>query len=61
MLKKRSAPMSAPKPASVMQEVARMDPDAVGNDRTIAGGDVAEWAGVDESGCVLQASASGWA
>ena len=34
--------------------VTHMDPDAVGNDRTIASSDVAEWAGVDESGSVLQ-------
>ena len=36
------------------QEVARVDPDSVGHDRAVAGGNVAEGAGVHESGGVLE-------
>ena len=54
MLKNRSAPMSAPNPASVIEEVARVDPDPVGDDRGVAVGDVAERPGVDQDRRVLQ-------
>ena len=53
MLKNRSAPMSAPKPASVMRKSPGVDPDEVGDDRGVAVGDVAERPGVHEHRGVL--------
>ncbi len=43
------------------QVLAAMNPDEVGDDRRVAVGDIAEWAGVDQDRACSQASAAGWA